>query len=72
MNGKSNVELLKYADEYRDETREQAFANWTNLLADGLRLESLADGAPGITTRAIMMRALSSVTQHGESANRNP
>jgi hypothetical protein len=72
MNGKSNLELPKHAYEYRDETREQAFANWMNLLADGLRLESLADGAPGTTTRAFMMRTLSSVTQHRESANRNP
>jgi hypothetical protein len=72
MNGKSNLELLKHVDEYRDETREQAFANWTNLLADGLRLESLADDAPAMTTRAFMMRTISSVTPHGESANRNP
>ena len=48
MNGKSNVELLKCAYEYWDKNKEQAFENWMNLLADDVRLKSLADGALGM------------------------
>ena len=44
----NNVAILKEAYHFWNVNKEKAFENWMDLMADDIKLESIADGAKGL------------------------
>ncbi len=48
MNEDSNVAVLREAYQLWSDNKERAFEHWMGLMADDVKLESIADGAAGL------------------------
>jgi len=48
MSIETNIEVLKEAYQFWNDNKEKAFENWMDLMADDVKLESIADGAKGL------------------------